>query len=176
MAERYDRVAQVLHWLIALLIPVLWLMGENIDNVPRGPERTAFINLHISIGIIFALAVVLRLYWRFTHTPPAPLPASRPQIVLATAVQHTLYLLMVIIPVLGIAARFTHGRDIAIFGMLTIPTPFAEDRSLFKPLENIHGLVGTILISLSLLHAALALIRHFVLKDGLLNRMSPFAR
>ncbi len=174
MTERYDRIAQSLHWLIALLIPVLWLMGENIENMAKGEPRVAFIALHISVGMVFATLLVLRVLWRVTHRPPASAPAPRALEIAAKAGHHALYLLMVLIPVLGILARLTHGRSVPVFNLFEIPTPFASNKALYEPLEGAHGLAANLLILLAIGHIVMALYHHFWMKDGLLKRMSPF--
>ena len=76
-ASRYDTVAIFLHWLIGLALLAQIAFGFLLDELaPRGtPARSGTINLHKSLGLVLALAVVLRLGWRWSHAPP-PWPTS----------------------------------------------------------------------------------------------------
>lgn len=174
MTERYDRVAQTLHWLIAVMIIGLWAMGENFENVAKGQPRLDFIALHRSVGMVLLLLVLLRIVWRLTHRPPPALPASRLADIATKAMHHGFYLLMVLIPVLGVLATWTHGRDLSIFGAINLPTMFASNKAIYEPLEEVHGFLASLIVLLAAAHALMALIHHFWMKDATLKRMSPF--
>ena len=100
METRYGCTARVLHWLIALLLLGQFVFGWWLGEVPRNtPARGYFVNLHKSAGVIIGLLILLRIYWRLSHSPP-PLPAfmARWQQWLASASHHALYVCMVVMP------------------------------------------------------------------------------
>ena len=77
-AERYTRTAVVLHWLIAAAILGQIAFGWYLQTVPRKtPDRTIYVNIHKSTGMLVGLLIAARLAWRLRHRPP-PLPASMP--------------------------------------------------------------------------------------------------
>ena len=55
--QRYDHTTMTLHWMTALLVAVLWILGQTSDWFPDGPINTAMWSTHVVLG--FALAGVL---------------------------------------------------------------------------------------------------------------------
>jgi len=98
MRQRYTSVAVALHWLIAMGILFNLIAMFVVDDDARSRP---FIDLHKSIGITVLLLVVARILWRIGHRPPPLLPAKPWEHRLATAAHHTLYLLMVLVPLSG---------------------------------------------------------------------------
>ena len=84
-----------------------------------------------------------------------------------------MYVAMVATPVLGVLMHWWKGRAIAFFGLFSLPSPFAPATALAKLLEEAHEVSAHVLMALVALHAAAALFHHYVLKDGVLGRMSP---
>lgn len=41
-AETYDRTTIALHWITALSVVVLWIIGQTADWIPDGPVNTAY--------------------------------------------------------------------------------------------------------------------------------------
>ena len=78
MKPEYTPAAKALHWLIALLIFVLFPLGWLMDDL-TGVQKFQVFNLHKSLGLTVLALMVLRVAWRFFN--PAPeLPASMPEI------------------------------------------------------------------------------------------------
>jgi cytochrome b561 len=100
-AEKYTRIAVVLHWAIALLIGFNIILGLGSGYVPDADVR-AVIDLHKSFGITLLFLVLFRVVWRLTHRPP-PLPAAyRGWEVVASRIAHlALYVLILAMPVTG---------------------------------------------------------------------------
>src|SRR5262249_6555463 len=75
---RYGTVAVTLHWLIALIIIGMLILGTYMADLPRDdPSRFDLIQLHKSIGITVIVLSVARLLWRLVNRVP-PLPAHMP--------------------------------------------------------------------------------------------------
>jgi cytochrome b561 len=62
-----------------------------------------------------------------------------------------------------------------LFG-LSLPPLVAPDKGLAEQVETLHVTIGVAGYWLIGLHAAAALFHQYVLKDGTLRRMLPFAR
>jgi cytochrome b561 len=171
--DRYGPFAIFLHWAVAVLILVAWLLPQVTDLVGRS-EASVIIGLHRSIGVTVFALVLARVVWRFVSPPPALPAQTRPIIRLASHAGHAaLYLLMLAVPVLGMLFTWASGRDIPVFGLITLPAPFAQDDSLRELFINLHALTANAILALVGLHVAAALFHQYVVKDGLLNRMLP---
>jgi cytochrome b561 len=171
--DRYDPVAMFLHWAVAALIVAAWLLPQVTELVSREQEAI-IVDLHRSVGVTVLALVLVRAVWRLVSPPPA-LPAATPRLVrLASHAGHAaLYLLMLAVPVLGMLFTWAAGHDVPVWGLLTLPAPFAPDDSLRRLFIDLHALSANAIMILAGLHAAAALFHQYVLRDGLLARMLP---
>ncbi|MDW7552084.1 cytochrome b [Azospirillum brasilense] len=172
---RYDGVMLFLHWSVALLILVAFAIAQGRGLVPRGPERTALMDLHRSLGVLVLALVALRMVWRAV-SPPPPMPSdTAPLLLLAAKAGHlALYALMIAVPLAGVLMTQANGHPVSVFGLFTLPALVGEDKAFGHTLEEAHEFLGTAIIVLAGLHAAAALVHQYVLKDGTLNRMLPW--
>jgi cytochrome b561 len=83
-----------------------------------------------------------------------------------------IYVFMIAMPLLGWAILSGEGRPVPFFG-LELPALIGENRGLAKQLEEIHETIGNVGYFLIGLHAAAALIHHYVQHDSTLARMLP---
>ena len=170
--QSYDRVQIALHWLIAVLIFGLYAVGLSVDLFDK-PIRPFIINLHAAFGLTLLILVVIRILWRATHKAP-PLPSGMgPLFQKAAAAGHVLlYLMMTIVPIIGLRAFFFRGNPLDL-GLFQIPSPFVADRDLAHEIAGFHGLMAHILIALVAGHVLVALYHQFILRDNLLARIRP---
>ena len=169
--ERYDGLTIRLHWATAILVVVLWVMGQTADWVPRGGFRQAYWSTHVALGFALTVVIAMRVFWR--AGPGRGLPAADHGLLhaLAKATHYLLYLLLVTVVGLGIVNAFVRGYS--IYGLFHLPQ--IGDRELRRPITDWHGLAANAVLFLALFHAAAALVHHYVWKDGLLGRMVPAA-
>lgn len=172
-AGRYSPFALFLHWIVAAMILIAWLIPQVTDLVGR-EERAIIMDLHRSIGVTVFALVLVRAAWRFVSPPPG-LPAATPRIIrLASHGGHAaLYLLMLAVPALGMLFTWAAGHDIPVWGLTSLPAPFAPDGNLREIFIDLHGLAANAILALVGLHVAAALFHQYVLRDGLLARMLP---
>lgn len=140
-----------LHWLIAILVAVAWFTGEGAGDAMERVEDGGVAGFvpHAAIGLAILALVVLRVLVRLGRGAPAAPGAPGSLAVKAADWGHRLlYLLMIAVPLGGVATFFL-GIDVG----------------------EIHELAANVLVVLALGHAALALYHQYVLKDGLLRRM-----
>lgn len=169
---RYDRVARLLHWLLALLLLGQLAFGWWLGEIPRNtPARGYFVNLHKSTGLLIGLLVLLRLGWRLAHTPP-PLPPAVPacQQRLAAAGHRGLYLLMLLVPLSGYLASNFSKYGIKFFNVLALPPWGVDDKLLYVLFNQTHKVAAMLLLALIVLHVAAAL-QHGLRRDGVVSRM-----
>lgn len=157
MADKggYSRLQVGLHWATAALIVGNYFLSDGMevayDAKMKGAPFGGFVpSYHVWAGSVLLAIVVLRLILRATSGAPAP-TAAGVQALLASLVHWMLYAMMLAVPLLGIGAWFL-GIDQA---------------------ADLHVLVMNAMMILILGHAAMAIFHHYVLRDGLLSRMTP---
>ena len=162
---------RILHWAMALLLLSLILAGATMVKSLE-PWQLTLLFWHKSFGVFAALLVVVRLVikWR---SPTVPLPNDIPawQGIAARLSHVLLYVLMVAIPVSGLAMQYFGARPISVFELFTIPAAFIPDIRLYGLFREFHGYAVLVLIAVLLLHIGGALHHHFVRKDGVLKSM-----
>tara|TARA_R110000751_G_scaffold307890_1_gene433834 strand:+ start:37156 stop:37647 length:492 start_codon:yes stop_codon:yes gene_type:complete len=150
-------VAQIrLHWIIAALIVIQFVfhewMVEAWDIIEKG-GTVAFSPLvasHVFGGIAVLLLVLWRLVLRFRRGVPLP-PENEPALLqlMAHIVHWSLYALMILMPLSGMAAWFL-GVEAA---------------------AEAHGIMRIFMLVLVAIHILASLFHHFILKSGVLLRM-----
>jgi cytochrome b561 len=156
----YSISQRVLHWGMALLIFFNLIFTEGMEiwhrAAVRGQEVTADMvssaNIHAYVGIAILVLVVMRLVLRVTQGVP-DLPSEEPAFLkfVAKATHGLLYLLLIAMPLAGIAAYY--------FG--------------FKTAGDIHAdILKVVLWALIVLHVAGALVQKFYFKSDVLDRMT----
>ncbi|HRL20269.1 MAG TPA: cytochrome b [Alcaligenes sp.] len=172
-AARYGVVARLLHWLMALGLIGMVVVGYVMKTLPLSPLKLQVYSWHKWIGISLLILVMLRLLWRLLHRPPA-LPASMSPAMrgLAHAGHAALYVLMAAIPFTGWLMSSAKGFQTVWFGILPLPDLVAKNKALGETLVQTHILLNYALITLVVLHVMAALKHHFIDGDGLLRRMT----
>ena len=180
--DRYTLVAVILHWVMAIGVAGLAIIGLVMVHAKLDPMRLfQLYQLHKSIGVTVLLAAVLRLSWRLARRPP-PLPDSMPSIErTAAAGGHLmLYLLLFALPLTGWALVSSSVFNIptVLYGVIPWPdlpilSTLADKAPVEALLKIVHAYGSYALIGLVGVHAAAALRHHFIIKDDVLLRMLP---
>lgn len=186
--NRWGWPAKTLHWVIAILIIGLLVVGTYMTGLVEGMERFELTQLHKSFGFLVFVLACARVIWRWASPKVPGLPADTPRFqVLAVQMTHFgLYALMFLLPLSGwlmASASPLNDPDAYIyiknevFGLFELPDPIHPgDKSLETTLAAIHEYAGYALAVLLALHVGGALFHHFVEKDNVLTRMLPFGR
>lgn len=174
-SQRYTWTAISLHWLIAILIFIAFPLGLYMHDLPLSPYKLKLYSWHKWIGVTVFTLVILRVFWRSTHTPPA-LPDSLPQWQkLASQITHfLLYVLIVAVPISGWLMSSAKGVQTIWFGVLPIPDLLSKDKNLGNLLVVVHESLNYGLLTLVVIHSLAAIKHHFIDKDNILRRMLPF--
>ena len=189
----YSNIAILLHWLIGVSIIFMFLLGWFMEGLPKeAPKsssydlfnlgiytweltketspRSFYFNLHKSIGITLFLFIIFRVFWRFTHKPPALLSSMKSwEKRLATSAHHGLYLLMILTPLAGIVMSVASKYGIKWFGIELIPG--LDITSVRKLFYEFHEIFGLLILFILIFHIVGALKHTFIDKDGTLRRM-----
>jgi cytochrome b561 len=168
----YHGIARLLHWLVALLVAVQFVIGWTMPDVHRDTLPNGLIAWHLGVGAAIVAAVACRIVWRATHTPQ-PAALSRALSVLSGVTHGLLYLLLVAVPLAGWANASSRGWAVKLFGMIRYPDLTQTGSPTGHALGDVHSVLAWVLLALIVLHVGAALFHRLVLKDDVLQRMLP---
>ncbi len=169
--SRYDMVARWVHWLMAALILTNIVLALVADDADKALRKELFF-WHISFGVLLLELAVFRLVWALTHPAPAYGEQVSPRdIRVHKIVAHSLYLLMLLVPLAGYLMVDSAGGQASFFGWYALPDLLDKSKETHELWEDVHVFLAWTLAALAALHAA-AGIRHRMLKDGVFERMT----
>jgi len=167
-------LAMGLHWGMALLILVLFVLGWVAVSLPLSPLKLKLFYWHKSLGLLALLLVGLRLVWRLVDPPPRPVDGLAAwERGLARWAHLLLYLLMLSMPLSGWLINSAANFPFKPFGLFALPDLVRPDKTLQAELELLHLTGFWLLAGLLVLHVAAALRHHFVKRNPVLRRMLP---
>lgn len=171
-SDRYTSVAIALHWITAVLVLCMIVVGITMVQLPQGDLQNLLFNLHRSTGVLIFPLVLIRLIWRWRNPPP-PLPDDMPTLQkLAAHLNHyALYALLLINPLLGWWATSAYGAAVNVFWLFELPPIVEQNRPFSETLLLFHRIVGITIALLVVVHIAAALYHHFIRRDRILLRM-----
>ena len=171
--ERWGQVSIALHWLTALLVIGLAVVGLVMTELPNSALKVQIYALHKSFGLTVLALAALRLLWRAIAGTPDEVPAPRLQQLAAKSVHWALYALLFALPLSGWLFNSAAGFPLKWFGLVALPKLFTGYNPELKHLAHELHETGFYLLALLLLaHAGAALYHHYVKKDDTLNRMT----
>jgi cytochrome b561 len=171
MTQHYDSRSRHLHWITAILVIGLWILGQTIDDFDKGWPRVSARSLHILAGVLLALVLTARIAWRRNPRRQVPAPLGGWQGALARWMHGFLYVALVAVVVLGLLNTFVRGDS--IFGLLKLPAISPGNTELRHLVEDLHAWAANTLAAAAVLHALGALYHRLVLRDQVLARMLP---
>jgi len=177
-ALRYDRVAICLHWLMALAIVVMLVLGFVMEDLSPLSTRIAAFQFHKSLGLTILALALVRLVWRLLHPAPAYPAGMKAWERLAAEFTHgLLYACMVLIPLTGwlLISTSKNRFPTHYFGTFEVPLlgGFADSHAVHELTEALHYWFAIGIIGLIGLHLAGALKHRIVYKDTVFTRMMP---
>lgn len=166
----FGLVSKLFHWLIALLIIAMLVIGCSLGFT----HKTTFQNLmfyHQSIGVTILILMILRLIWRLCTTTPEYPDSMKPvEKLIAHSMAWLLYLLIFSIIAAGMLMTAYHGYAIK-FWAWPFHLPLAANKTMSHFFNNAHVfLAWTIAVCVSI-HILASLYHHFIRKDDILKRM-----
>ncbi len=150
----YSATQIVLHWAVAVLVVFNYFYSDGMGRalaVKMGlTNRPLTMNpqIHVVVGVAVLVLVLIRLALRSSRGVPE-VPGEGLARSAAIWGHRLLYVLLLAVPVLGAL------------------TWFGEIRALGDP----HEIAANVLIVVVAGHTAMALVHHYVRKDGVLARM-----
>jgi cytochrome b561 len=155
--QRYARAQIIVHWVTLILLLGSFVSHEAMKDAWRLIRRGAEdfnpdigVRAHVIIGVLVLVMTLLRIVLRIRMGAPAQPEGQHPLITIAAAAVHgLLYLLLLALPITGMAAWFGGITD----------------------LGEAHEVLFNVTLALVAAHVVAALFHQFVIKDNLIARM-----
>lgn len=159
---RYSGVSILNHWIAALLIVVMLVLGLAAGEADSDAAEHYIMGIHIALGFFVMLFVLWRVAWRVYEGFPADPQADALARTVGRATHWALLAVIAVQVVTGPLYLFTEGEGMDVFGWFTFYLPLEGLSVLHEPAEEIHKLLGEwILPALLVLHL-LGGIRHYL--------------
>ena len=173
----FDRLTITLHWTTLLIVLTLFGSGLLYGHVEERSWAPALLQVHRSLGVAIWTLTVFRLLWRVTGAQFPAFPASMTSLhqLGARLSEYGLYALLLVQPATGLAQTILRGRPFEVFAW-SIPPLAARDAVLVGIFRTAHEVGAWSLFALAGLHAAAALVHHFIWRDDVLEAMAPAFR
>ena len=174
--DRYGWVSIALHWSAAAAVIALWFIGQGIEFAEPdqvGSRR----RLHMSVGVTVWLLLALRLGWRLRFGHPRVGGVGRRTFRFARAVHYSVLAAIALMLVSGPVMAWANGGSIPVFSAFAIPAPFGESAPLRAAAHVVHVAAAQVVLWLTLLHVAGALV-HLMFRDddSFVRMLSPGRR
>ena len=166
--ERYGSISRFFHWGMGLLI--IWQLLKLFDRINDGEHWVGqtLVPWHISIGSLLLVLVVLRLIWAAKQKNNRPV--QDPATALLVKLGHfLLYAGMVMMPITGALYMVGNGYGWAPFGIQLVAK--GDETPWMVSIGSLHSPIAWLLLIMIVGHIGIALLHHFVKKDGVLRRM-----
>ncbi len=172
--QEWGAVAKALHWIMALTILLMFVLGWLAVSAPMSPTKLKLFMWHKSIGLTLLVLVCLRLLWRLTNkTPLQPVDVSPMEHRLAKAGHAALYLLMILMPLSGYVINSTANFPFKLFGWAQVPNIIPPNEAWQDRAETVHLSLFWFFALLVAVHTAAAWRHHFIKRNNVLTRMLP---
>jgi cytochrome b561 len=174
IVDRYSGVAQLFHWLTALLVIVAYITSIG------GPELRVYSpandfsrGLHELLGISVFWLTAMRMGWRAFFPPPKG-PAMPVWMELGAKAGHwAIYALLVLVPLTAIFGAWLEGHPLTLLAVGNVQPLLSQSRALGLVLADLHRSFGDALIWFAGFHATAALYHHLWRHDTVLLSMLP---
>lgn len=173
MTGSTQRITRIIHWSMALLVIIMIILGYYMKNF----KAYEYYALHKSIGVLMSLAILVRLYWRFT-APWVSSAKGGSNEKLVHFAHNTIIILLLLMPVTGFILSGLGGFGVAIFGAELIPANYDESGKVIPYNAMLssfgyaaHEIISYLLSALLVIHISAALKHHYYNKDDTLMRM-----
>ncbi|QYN42183.1 cytochrome b [Gilliamella sp. ESL0443] len=164
---QYSSKQKWIHWtsaLLVIMVTMLLLIKVTMSHILGGMAIVYL--LHKSFGVLVLILTIWRIMVIRSQGVPDVLPKDKKlQRILSKSTQGVIYLLLLITPLSG---YLMSGRDLNIFGLISIP---AIDMPYHQMFHSLHLISSYVLAILVIFHVLGALYHYFWVKDKVLQSM-----
>ncbi len=176
-AQHYGAISKVLHWLLALLMIALLVIGwRMVDLSYYDPWYHRALSWHKSLGMLVGLLVTFKLLWRLASPPPRLQTDIKPFERRGAHLAHAvLWVALIVLPVTGYFISSSEGAPIALFDELgsswQFPALFTVSEALRETAISVHYYLAYACAAVVAVHAGAALKHQFIDQKDTLKRM-----
>lgn len=173
--QQWGSIQRSLHWVIVVAVATQLVVGFNLWRMtPDHSQFGAIMPIHAGVGLLILFVMLFRLFWRWSHpVPKLPDTLTPLQKSLAHLTHLSLYALLITMPIVGYLLVSASGNPVPFFNA-QLPAVLEPSERLAYAFRGLHLLGGITLVSLLALHIPAAMRHAWVLRDGVMERMSPF--
>jgi cytochrome b561 len=170
-AAKYHPLHVAIHWFIAFAMAQLLLRGAFIMvNVPNSsPGKISALRAHMFAGTLVLILMAVRVvFLKTTRLPPESKGPTRLLTRVKNIVHPLLYVSIFVQVFAGLGMAYQANLVAVIFAHQgALPESF-----WIFPLRTVHYVNSRILMTIIALHISGALYHTFIMRDGLIRRMS----
>ncbi len=171
ITEPYSKRMVIIHWLTLLLLIVAWYLGDALIDARIEKDATLIgYFAHALMGGAILLLTILRMTFRGVDGTPPPVGNSVMDI-MARGVHHGLYVLLILLSITGFMTLLTSTVGMALVTNAAILLPAEYTGPSVIP-HTVHEILVTVMMVVVLVHILGAIKHQFIMKDGLMKRMS----
>lgn len=175
--QGYGKFAKILHWLMALMVITLLIVGSYMAGLDKeDPTKMQIMVIHKSFGSIFLMLAVIRVIWSLiNNSPKLPDVLATWEKVLSKTVTGSMYVLMIAIPFSGYAMTNLFGYPVSLFGLIDLPVIFSKNHEMVSIAKEAHEILASLMMLAILAHVAGAIKHRYFDKPeaDVLPRMLP---
>lgn len=155
---QYGLIARLLHWTSVSLLVAVVILASQFEDLVAGPDKSASIILHSSMGFIFFGFMLTRVAWRNTnHNPIKSYTMKKWQKLIAISLHRSIYIILITQCVLGIAILITGGEQMHFFSLLEFGPIMGESSFLNRFTLNVHHFISILIYPLFAVHISAAI-------------------
>jgi len=167
----YPLSNRIIHWLTLILVIAAFASIELREMFERGTEnRELFKFIHFQIGALLFLITCARLMNNRLNPTPKMVEMSHLLKLAAKSAHLALILILMLMPVLGLAVLITEAKGVTILG-IELPILMEKNKDTAHLIEDIHETLGNVFLLLIFVHAGAAIWHHKFKKDNTLKKM-----
>lgn len=169
--KRYGAMAIYLHWIMAILLIGLVVIGLYMTRIPLSAQKVKLYGWHKEWGILVLMLVMWRIVWRIGNIAPSLSSLPSWERVAARTVHWAFYIFMFALPISGWLITSAAGLPVSFFGWFVLPNLVMPNHDNLILFETIHTWLSYGLIATFFAHVGAALKHHYINKDDILRRM-----
>lgn len=172
LKARYSYSLRLMHWLIAALVLVQFLLaGLNARLYePRPVLAEALVQAHISVGLLILLCMLARILLRL-HSPTPVRSRNTWVRRAATSVHLGFYGLLLVLPISGYLKLAAFGFPVTLFGSVALPV-LPVNVALAQAAVFTHDIAALLLFTAIVAHLVAAFMHVKIDGQAVLGRMS----
>ena len=164
-AQRYPLFIRTIHWLMAIVIIGIGILGIYMAPFESRPEEVSEVLYfwHKSFGMLMLFLIIARIVQRLRVRLPELPESLAPWERTAGAISHVvMYVLMLLVPVFGYvhSSSFAKGHGIHFF-FVELPQLVANDAFIAELFRDLHKWSGYLLLAVVAVHAGGAVKHRF---------------